>query len=245
MSHSHSHAPGEEHSHSHSPPQTPQSPQSPMMPTPDPALLALIEADFRPVALSLSDDRHTTYCSAHRLEKCEPCGVDFFNLNRLATLLANNPSLLCPPPANVVSHKLTQMVTATKDEGNALFKSRNHAAALNRYTAAANLACNRPAWENNQILREELSAIISNRSATFTEAGDYISALADADAVIQVKRQWSKGHFRKAKALVGLHRLSEAADAVRLGLSYEPTNNELLVYLADIEKHIKKEEGEQ
>ncbi|KAG6888751.1 hypothetical protein C0995_006222 [Termitomyces sp. Mi166 len=243
MSHSHSHAPGQAHSHTHShgPPQSSQGPQSPVMPTPDPALQALIEDDFRPVPLSLSDDRNTAYCLDHRLEKCDACDVDFVNLNRLSTLLANNPNLLCPPPSNIVTQKLSQMVTTTKDEGNSLFKSGLHTAAVNRYTGAANLAINRPPWENNQLMREELSTVISNRSAAFTEASDYISALADADAVIQIRKPWSKGHFRKAKALVGLHRLREAAEAVKLGLSFEPTNNELLQYLSDIEKAIKGE----
>ncbi|KAH0582461.1 Translocation protein sec72 [Termitomyces sp. J132] len=242
MSHSHSHAPGQTHSHTHSHelPQSPQSPQAHMMPTPDPALQALIDEDFRPVPLSLSDDRNTAHCLEHRLEKCDACNIDFVNLNRLSILLANNPNLLCPPPSNVVTQKLSQMVTTTKDEGNSLFKSGLHTAAVNRYSAAANLAINRPPWENNQVMREELSTVVSNRSAAFTEANDHISALADAEAVLQIRKPWSKGHFRKAKALVGLHRLRDAAEAVKLGLSFEPNNNELLQYHTDIEKAIVK-----
>ncbi len=73
-------------------------------------------------------------------------------------------------------------------------------------------------------MREELSTAISNRSAAYFDVHDYISALADAETVIAIRRNWSKGHFRKAKALLGLGRLREAADAVRLGLDYEPTS---------------------
>jgi translocation protein SEC72 len=73
-------------------------------------------------------------------------------------------------------------------------------------------------------MREELSAVISNRSAAYLESGDYISALADAETVIAVRRPWNKGHFRKAKALVALGRHAEAKDAIRLGLAFEPTN---------------------
>ncbi|KAG6872710.1 hypothetical protein C0992_009408 [Termitomyces sp. T32_za158] len=216
------------------------------MPTPDPALQALIDEDFRPVPLSLSDDRNMAYCLKHRLEKCDACDVDFLNLNRLSTVLANNPNLLCPPPPNLVTQKLSQMVTSTKDEGNSLFKNGLHTAAVNRYTGAASLAINRPPWESSQVMREELSTVISNRSAAFSEASDYISALADAEAVIQLRKQWSKGHFRKAKALVGLRKLRDAAEAVKLGLSFEPANNELLQYLSDIEKAMmKKEETKQ
>lgn len=73
-------------------------------------------------------------------------------------------------------------------------------------------------------MREELSTVISNRSAAYLDKRDYAAGLADAEAVIAVRRNWSKGHFRKAKALVGLHRYDEAADAVKLGLAFEPTN---------------------
>ena len=54
--------------------------------------------------------------------------------------------------------------------------------------------------------------------------GDYLSALVDAEAVINFKRPWSKGHFRKAKALMKMERWHEAKDAIELGLTFEPTN---------------------
>lgn len=73
-------------------------------------------------------------------------------------------------------------------------------------------------------MREELSTAISNRSAAYFDMRDYLSALADAETVIAIRRNWSKGHFRKAKALLGLGRLRDASEAVRLGLDYEPTN---------------------
>jgi tetratricopeptide (TPR) repeat protein len=73
-------------------------------------------------------------------------------------------------------------------------------------------------------MREELSAVLSNRSAANCEAEDFIGALVDAEQVIQLKRNWTKGHFRKAKALLGMKRYEEARDAVELGLAFEPTN---------------------
>jgi hypothetical protein len=89
---------------------------------------------------------------------------------------------------------------------------------------AASIAVQRPPWEANQFLREELSTVISNRSAAYFESADFIGALVDADLVIALRRNWSKGHFRKAKALLGLGRWEEAKDAVRLGLQFEPAN---------------------
>ena len=92
------------------------------------------------------------------------------------------------------------------------------------YNMAANIASQRLAWEPAQHMREELSMVLSNRSAAFAASGDFVSAMADADAVIAIKRPWSKGHFRKAKALLGLGRLHEARDAILLGLQFEPKN---------------------
>lgn len=85
-------------------------------------------------------------------------------------------------------------------------------------------------------MREELTTIMSNRSAAFYEAGDHVAALADAEFVIQLRRNWSKGHFRKAKALHALNNIPEACDAVRLGLSFEPNNQELAMVLSDLLK---------
>lgn len=238
MSHGHSHAPGQSCSHS-------DVPQSPVLPTPDPALQALIDQDFIPVPVALSSDAHAALCARHRLEKCDPCNVNFVNTNRLAHLLVQNPNLLCPPPNNVVTQKLTQMVVSTKDEGNNLFKAGHAEQALTRYTAAAQLAVQRPPWEANGLMREELTTVVSNRSAAYYDVQDYVSALADAETVIAIRRNWSKGHFRKAKALLGLHRLQESADAIRLGLSFEPHNAELLTFLADVERLQKKVEDKK
>ena len=90
---------------------------------------------------------------------------------------------------------------------------------------AANIAVQRPPWEAQQLMREELSTVISNRSAAYFESGDFVGALVDAETVISLRRNWSKGHFRKAKALLGLGKMEEAKESIRLGLSYEPMNS--------------------
>jgi len=105
-----------------------------------------------------------------------------------------------------------------------LFKSGKMQQAIQCYSKAATLAVQRPSWETHQFMREELSTTVSNRSAAYFDAKDYVSALADAETVIAVRRNWPKGHYRKAKALLGLARPKEAIDAVKLGLSYEPNN---------------------
>ncbi|KAG7093548.1 hypothetical protein E1B28_007218 [Marasmius oreades] len=243
MSHSHSHAPGESHSHSHGDESHSHNhgPQQVAMPTADPALQALIDADFKPVNLEVLHDIPSVVCEPHKLEKCKECDHDYTNLNRLAKLLHQHPTLTAPPPANVVSKNLSIAINTTKEEGNQLYKLGQHTQAIGRYTMAASIAVQRPPWEANQFMREELSAIISNRSAAYCESRDYISALADADTVIIIRRNWSKGHFRKGKALMGLDRPTDARDALQVGLAFEPNNAELNAFLADVEKAIEKQ----
>jgi translocation protein SEC72 len=101
------------HHHNHGP----QTPLTPVTPIPA-ELQAIIDQDFIPVPLELSQDNILALCSGHKIEKCDDCQVDFVSLNRLSKLLAGNPNLLCPPPFNIVSQKLTQLVTSIKEDGN-------------------------------------------------------------------------------------------------------------------------------
>lgn len=105
-----------------------------------------------------------------------------------------------------------------------MYKVGKHKEALAKYNMAANIAVQRPPWENSALFREELSTVVSNRSAALFELGDYLGALVDAETVVSIRRNWAKGHFRKAKALVGIGRLDEAKEAVSLGLQFEPNN---------------------
>lgn len=196
---------------------------------------AVIEADFRPVDLTLDSANVTALCAVHSREKCDECDIDYTQLNRLSKVLAANPTLHCPPPPNVVNQKLSQVINQTKEEGNALFRTRQWEKAIGRYSQAAGFACQRAPWEAQQIMREELSTVLSNRSAAYFENGELIPALTDAEAVIQLKKPWSKGHFRKAKALVALGYLAQAKEAVQYGLQFDPTNVEMMGVLQDIE----------
>ncbi|KAK0440957.1 uncharacterized protein EV420DRAFT_1623095 [Desarmillaria tabescens] len=232
MSHSHTHAPGETHSHSHAPP---QQQQRPVPPPPDPVLQALIDAQFSPVDLTVTD-ANLLLCAPHSLAVCADCDVDYSKTNILSKLLTQNPNIKVPPPGQVVNKQLSSAVNSVKEEGNQLYKMQLYAQAIQRYTMAASVASQRAPWENNNVLREELSTVLSNRSAAYAGAHDWISALADAEAVIQIRKSWPKGHLRKAKALRGLARLDEAQDAVAFGLTYEPDNKELLEYRTELEK---------
>ena len=75
-----------------------------------------------------------------------------------------------------------------------------------------------PPWENSALAREEMSLVICNRRAGFYASGDYLSSLLDAEAVIAIRRPWSKGHYRKGRALAALGDWQSAHEGIQLGL---------------------------
>lgn len=94
-------------------------PQAIVQPPPDPVLQAIIDADFKPVNLKLGGpDGNFVLSGANSEEIDEENGLDFTRLNKLSKLLSTNPNLRCPPPPTVVSHKLSQVINGTKEEGN-------------------------------------------------------------------------------------------------------------------------------
>ncbi|CAH7675316.1 hypothetical protein BY996DRAFT_8315579 [Phakopsora pachyrhizi] len=156
-------------------------------------------------------------------------------INDLSQYLARAPSPHCPPqpqmhPENPRSLQLAQI----KEEGNSAFKSNNFKRAIELYTTAAELASTRPLFEPSILMREEMSVILCNRAAAYSSMKMWTEALCDSDAVIKLKRNWSKGHFRKCKALQGLNLLIEAENAALLGLEFEPDNADLQAALKEI-----------
>ena len=76
------------------------------------------------------------------------------------------------------------------------FKAQNYQQAAALYSRSADMALSRPPWEPSAISREETVVALCNRSAAFAYMGQFGGALADAEAVVQLKRPWTKGHFR-------------------------------------------------
>jgi len=210
---------------------------------PDPAVQAAIDAQFRPVKLKIGvdDGKSIAVCAPHGREVCEDCKLDFFAMNQTARVLQSLPSeMRVPPPPKIVHPQRTPLVQKAKEEGNQLFKRNQHEQAINKYNVAANFAASRFPWETSNLTRDELSVVVCNRSAAYLASGDPIGALLDADAVVQLKRPWSKGHFRKAKALLALGKLEEAKECAFLGLQFEPDSSELTSFVEEINALIEK-----
>jgi translocation protein SEC72 len=129
-----------------------------------------------------------------------------------------------PPPPRPIPNVRSNTIASSKDAGNAAFRQNKFAEAIKMYSISAGLSATRPTFESAQYSRDELSIALCNRSAAYAADNKWIEALVDANAVIGLKRNWTKGHFRKGKALLGLKRYDEAKQAILLGLEFEPAN---------------------
>lgn len=94
-------------------------------------------------------------------------------------------------------------------EGNGLYAERKVEAALEKY--------------NQAILIAPMDHILlSNRSQIHSSLRHYEQALGDAEMACRLMPLWSKGHVRKAQALVSLGRTEEALREYLVCLSIEP-----------------------
>ncbi|WVQ84042.1 hypothetical protein IAT38_006187 [Cryptococcus sp. DSM 104549] len=255
--------------HSHPHPPGPQGPQ--MRPPPgamppqipiDPAMLALLDTipthDVPFQLLTLTPQLppnappgaqgkpfHRVVCKPHAASPCEACGLDFEPVNSVHMYLRYAPADAVPPPPNMMPPpQRAEQFKQLKEAGNNAFKAGQFGPAIQTYSKAADSALNRGPWEPSQLGREELVIAMCNRSAAFAFVGQWTQALADAECVVGLKRPWTKGHFRKARALVGLERFEDARQAIIDGLQYEPNDKELNQFLAEVDQKIYEAEAE-
>ncbi|CAD6888132.1 unnamed protein product [Tilletia laevis] len=201
--------------------------QAQLPPAPTPEQQAVTDAHFRPVPLQFNPETGTLDSPI----------LDLSVLNALIRSIASLPKEIpIPPPPNVLPPQRSMAITKAKDDGNAAYRKKDWLNAIRMYTLAVDVAASRPLWESNTVARDELSVCLANRSAAFAAVDDWIGALCDADALIKLKRNWSKGHYRKGKALIGLNRYPEARESFQLGLQFEPDNPDLKKAIEDLPK---------
>lgn len=103
----------------------------------------------------------------------------------------------------------THQAGRLRREGNGLYAERKMEAALEKY--------------NQAILIAPMDHILfSNRSQIHSSLKNHEKALRDAEMACRLMPHWSKGHVRKAQALVSLGRTEEALREYLVCLSMEP-----------------------
>ena len=102
------------------------------------------------------------------------------------------------------------------------------------------MALTRPPWEPSALCRDETVLLLCSRSAARFALKEFPESFADAEAVVELKKTWTKGYFRKAKALQAMGRLEEAKKVIELGLLYDQNDNECNLALKDINKALEE-----
>jgi stress-induced-phosphoprotein 1 len=123
-----------------------------------------------------------------------------------------------------------QLAQEHKDKGNKLFASEKYAESLIWYVKAIQ------ADPTDHVL-------YSNKSAAHAGNKEFDKALEAADQCIKLNAKWPKGYYRKAVALMSLNRNEDAITTLNKGLTYEPTNADLLNKLQEAKSKGKPQGG--
>jgi len=116
-----------------------------------------------------------------------------------------------------------------KDKGNKAFGEKKYKDAIAHYTQAVKFD-------------DSDAAFYSNRSAAYMGVNDFTNALSDSDHTIRLKPNWVKGYYRRGIALQAMNKIDEAIAAYQQGLKVEPSNGDIPVKLAEVQKEKRKRE---
>lgn len=193
---------------------------------------------FLSLPIKLDEKTKAVVCTYHSLPTCPKCNIDLQSLNLLIRNFNNLPpdSNHPPPPNKQPPPARSAQIAKLKDSGNTSFKIHKFDDAVRYYSLAIEMALSRPPWEPAALCRDETVILLCNRSAAKFALQEFPESLADAQGVVELKRPWAKGHYRKSKALQAMGRLEEAKKAIEMGLMYDPNDHECNLVLKDIKK---------
>ncbi|KAJ1921666.1 hypothetical protein H4219_000398 [Mycoemilia scoparia] len=173
------------------------------------------------------------HCATHKQQVCPECGVDYSLMNLVSYQLTVEPRGF-PPPSEAIVNQVAKL----KEEGNALFRSKDYEKAISKYSEALLNSFRRSPWDPNQATSEETSVLYCNRAACYLELGRYTEALRDSENVTRLRRAWGKGYFRKGRALFGLGQYKEAYDTLVIGSIFEPEGKEIKSLLEEVKEKL-------
>jgi tetratricopeptide (TPR) repeat protein len=147
--------------------------------------------------------------------------ISFYGQNSSITLQD-----ICP---RLVEGTLLAQVEDLKDEGNIHFNNREDELAMAKYNEA--IGCFTFAAREGQVVDdvktevELFTVLLSNRSACYLRTFKWQEALEDANGVLFLRPEWSKGYTRRGDALYGLYQYDQALEAYNQAASLERVNN--------------------
>ncbi|KAI1330185.1 tetratricopeptide [Xylariaceae sp. FL0255] len=168
--------------------------------------------------------------------------------NELAQLNALHRSLLTletpnqvPPPPVPVNPKRSGNITKLRESGNNEYKKGKFGDAMKFYSLGLQMALQRPLWEPQGLVREEVSGLYANRAQAYMAMQAWPEGASDAEASVEAKRVGnSKAWWRRGRCLLEMGRLPEAREWIRRGLEVEGEEGELTALLKEVEAKLDK-----
>lgn len=195
---------------------------------------------FFALPIQIDEKTKSLVCINHSVQTCLKCKLDLAPINALQKQFNTLTTEAPPPPNKPPPAARSAQISKLKDSGNASFKTHKFTEAVRYYSLAIDMALARPVWEPAALCRDETVILLCNRSSARFALQEYPESLADAEAVVELKKPWPKGYFRKCKALQAMGQLEEAKRAIELGLMYDENDNECNLVLKDIKKALEE-----
>jgi translocation protein SEC72 len=198
---------------------------------------------FFSVPLQIDEKTKSVVCSQHSLSVCSKCDLDFQSLNTVYRSFTRLPgdSQVPPPPNKAPPLAHSEKINKLRDSGVRSLKIHKLEDALNYFNYAIEMSLSRSPWEPAALCRDETVILLAQRSAVRFQLKEYAESLADAEAIVLLKKPWAKGHFRKGKALQAMGLLEEAKLAIELGLLFDPNDNDCNLALKEIKKALESQ----
>jgi len=197
--------------------------------------------------LPLQIDPQTKSIGAHPSQSSRALDAELEQLNSLhrALLSLETPSQIPPPPVPV-NPKRSANITKLRESGNNEYRKGKHGEAVKFYTLGLQMALQRPPWEPQGLVREEISALYANRAQAQMAMHNWPEGALDAEASVEAKRVGnSKAWWRRGKCLMEMGRLEEAVEWVGKGLEMEGEEAELQALGQEIKTKLEAANAKQ
>jgi len=168
--------------------------------------------------------------------------AELSTLNQLhRALIGLEGGATVPPPPIPVNPKRTANVNKLRESGNAEFRKGRYAEAVKFYSLGLQMALTRPLWEPQQLVREEVAALYSNRAQAHMAMQGWAEGAVDAEASVEARKVGNaKAWWRRGKCLMEMGRFDEAREWVGKGLEMEGEEAELVALSKEVEARIAK-----
>ncbi|KAH6655183.1 hypothetical protein BKA67DRAFT_559718 [Truncatella angustata] len=197
---------------------------------------ALPDVDEIIEILPLEIDSQTKSISATSLGSNKALQNELAALNALhrSLLSLETPSQIPPPPIPV-NPKRSAQITKLRDSGNDCYRKQKYVEAIKFYGLGLDMALKRPLWEPQQLVREEVASLYSNRAQAYMGLQSWAEGAVDAEASVEAKRVGNaKAWWRRGRCLYEMGRLEEAKEWVSRGLEMEGEEAELKTLLGEV-----------